>query len=134
MKMGWSEGEQTLEIFLEEDLPFLIQSPYKATLVVLKKKLQLVDSSLDLIIYQYPNFLEKIKYHLFFFFAHQISILYSNSNNDHAAPRLDFVPLRVRRDRDLFNHYYSVASAYEHQYIYSFVDKQIQDISDRSSK
>ena len=117
MKMSWSEGEQTLEIFLEEDLPFLIQSQYNNTLVVLKKKLQLVNSSLDLIIFQYPNFLEKIKYHLFFFFAHQISMLWSNSNND----------------RDLFSHYYLVASAYENQYIYSFVDKQIQDISDKLS-
>ena len=109
--MSWSEGEQTLENFLEEDLPFLIKSQYEATLVVLKKKLELLNLSLDLIVSQYPNFLEKIKYHLFFFFAHQISIICSNTNNNY----------------DFYDQYCSVALLYKNQYIYSFVDKQIQE-------
>lgn len=105
----WSEEKQTLEDFIEEDLPFLIQSHYEATIVVLKTKLQSQNRSLDAVTSDYPNFLTKVRYHLFFFFAHQISELSSHSNSD-------------------FNTLYQfVTETYQEQYIDSFVDRQIQE-------
>ena len=105
----WSEEEQTLEDFIEEDLPFLIKPHYEVTIIVLNSKLQQQNSSLDTVISHYPNFLTKVKYHLFFFFAHQISELKSDSNSD------------------LYALYQSVAETYQERYIDSFVDKQIQE-------
>ena len=107
MEMSWQE-EQILEDFLEEDLPFLIKPHYENTLIVLKRKLQVFNSSLDIVSIQYPNFLEKIRYHLFFFFAHQI-----NTNRT--------------SDRSFYASYCLVATAYQNQYIETFVENQIQD-------
>lgn len=109
--------KQTLEDFIEEDLTFLIQPDYEATIILLKHKLQSPSDavsrsqnrSLDAVISHYPNFLTKVRYHLFFFFAHQISELKSDS------------------DSDFSTYYQSVAKAYRERYINSFVDKQIQE-------
>lgn len=100
---------QSLEDFLEEDLPFLIKSHYEDTIIVIKKELQLHNLSLDFVVSQYPNFLEKIKYHLFFFFAHQMSETIPEQNND------------------LYANYCAIAKIYRNQYIYSFVENQIKD-------
>ncbi|VEP16107.1 hypothetical protein H1P_4040006 [Hyella patelloides LEGE 07179] len=103
------EKIQSLEDFLEEDLPFLIKSHYDDTIIIIKKELQLHNLSFDVVVSQYPNFLEKIKYHLFFFFAHQMSEITPEPNND------------------LYAHYCAIAKAYRNQYIYSFVENQIKD-------
>lgn len=103
------EEKQFLEVFIEEDLPFLIQPNYEATILVLTSKLQQQNRSLDAVVYDYPNFLTKVRYHLFFFFAHQINELSSDSNSD-------FDTL-----------YQFVTETYQEQYIDSFVDKQIQE-------
>ena len=105
----WSEEEQTLEDFIEEDLPFLIKPNYEATIIVLENKLRSQNSSLDTVTSHYPNFLTKVRYHLFFFFAHQISKLKSHSNSDFSTL------------------YQSVAEIYQERYIDFFVDKQIQE-------
>ena len=110
MEKSRGKRKEILEDFLEEDLPFLIEPHYKATIVVLKQKLQLINLSLDSITFHYPNFLEKIRYHLFFFFAHQINLIYSDSCDD----------------CDFYDLYCSVALSYKHQYIHSFVNEQIQ--------
>lgn len=104
----WSE-EQSLDDFLEEDLPFLIQPDYEATIIVLENRLRSQNSSLDVVISHYTNFLTKVRYHLFFFFAHQISELKSDSNSDFST------------------RYQFVAKAYQERYINFFVDKQIQE-------
>lgn len=113
----WSNEEQTLEDFIEEELPFLIQPDYEATVVVLENKLRSRQSrgaarslnlSLDTVTSYYPNFLTKVKYHLFFFFAHQMSELKLNNNSDFTT------------------HYQSIAVAYRDRYINSFAEKQIQ--------
>lgn len=109
---NWSQEEaesQTLQDFLEEDLPFLIQSHYEDTIILLKQELRSIDLSLDLILARYPNFLEKIKYHLFFFFAHQMS------------------EIELSNERDFYTEYSLIATAYRNQYIYSFVENQIKD-------
>lgn len=109
MTINESQEKQTLESFLEEDLPFLINSHYEDTIVIIKRTLQRHNYSFDLLLAQYPNFLNKIKYHLFFFFAHQMSSVKSNNNADYYA------------------HYCTVSMAYRNQYIYPFVEQQIQD-------
>lgn len=109
MTINWSEREQTLKEFLEDDLPFLIQSHYEETIIFIKQKLQEIDISFDLIIDQYPNFLEKIRYHLYFFFAHQMS------------------EMELSNSSDFYSQYCLIADIYRNQYIYSFVQKQIQD-------
>lgn len=104
----WSKEEQTLEAFIEEELPFLIQPDYEATIIVLEEKLLSHNLSLDTVTSHYPNFLTKVKYHLFFFFAHQMSELKLNNNS-------------------VATHYQSIATAYHDLYINSFAEKQIKE-------
>ena len=105
----WSEEEQTLEDFIEEDLPFLIKPHYEATIIILENKLRSQNSSIDTVTFHYPNFLTKVRYHLLFFFAHQISELKSDSNSNFSTL------------------YQSVAETYQERYIDSFVNKQVQE-------
>jgi hypothetical protein len=109
MVINWSQEEQSFSNFLEEDLPFLIQSQYEDTIVLLKKELQLLDSSLELVIAKYPSFLEKIRYHLYFFFAHQMSAMKLNNSSD------------------FYTQYFLLSTAYHNQYIYSFVENQLKE-------
>ena len=109
MTIDKSKQKQVLESFLEEDLPFLISSHYEDTIVIIKQKLQYSGSSLDILLIQYPNFLTKIRYHLFFWFAHQLDNLQSNNN------------------LDCDENYYTVSMAYRTQYIYSFVQQQLEN-------
>jgi hypothetical protein len=119
----WSMEEQTLEDFIEEDLPFLIQPDYEATVIVLEKKLRAAklacgrshNLSLDTVISNYPNFLTKVKYHLFFFFAHQMSELKLNNNND-------FTIL-----------YQTIATTYREKYLDSFAEKQINEYLEKQN-
>ena len=119
----WSKEEQTLEDFIEEDLSFLIQPDYEATVIVLEKKLRTVklaygrshNLSLDTVISHYPNFLTKVKYHLFFFFAHQMSELKLNNNND-------FTTL-----------YQTIATTYREKYLDSFAEKQINEYLEKQN-
>ena len=105
----WSKEEQALEDFIEEELPFLIQPDYEATIIVLEENLRSHNLSLDTVTSHYPNFLTKVKYHLFFFFAHQMSELKLNNKSDFATT------------------YQSIATTYRERYINSFVEKQIQE-------
>jgi hypothetical protein len=109
MVINWGQEEQNFSNFLEEDLPFLIQSQYEDTIILLKKELQLLNSSLDFVLTQYPNFLEKIRYHLYFFFAHQMS-----------AMKLD-------NGSDFYTQYFLLSTAYHNRYIYSFVENQLKE-------
>lgn len=102
-------NEPTLEAFIEEYLPLLIQPDYEATIAILEAKLKTHNLSLDRLIARYPNFLTKVRYHLFFFFAHQMSELPSDNN------------------LDLATHYRSLATTYRDRYIDSFAEKQIQE-------
>jgi hypothetical protein len=109
MVINWSKEKQTLRDFLEEDLPFLMQSHYEDTIIILKQELQSLNLSLDLVLAKYPNFLEKIRYHLYFFFAHQMSAMELNNNSD------------------FYTQYCLISTAYRNQYIDSFVEKQIKE-------
>ena len=109
MAISWAQKNQTLENFLEEDLPFLIKSHYEDTIIILKKELKSINLSLDYILIHYPNFLQRIKYHLYFSFAYQMSELRSDCNED------------------LYAHYSAIATAYRNQYIYYFVENQIRN-------
>ena len=104
-----SQKQQNWESFLEEDLPFLINSHYEDTVVMIKKKLQSYNSSLEILLIQYPNFLTKIRYHLFFWFAHQLS-----------SPRFD-------DETDYYSNYCTVSMFYRSQYVYSFVKQQLEE-------
>ena len=79
------------------------------TEITLDSVLYLLNLSLDSVILQYPNFLKKIKYHLFFFFAHQLG------------------ELKPDNKQNLYAHYCLIARAYHNQYVYAFVKQQLQD-------
>jgi hypothetical protein len=109
MSIDCNQKEQNFSSFLEEDLPFLIQPQYENTIVLLKKELQLLNSSLELVTAKYPNFLEKIRYHLYFFFAHQMS------------------GMKLDNSSNFYTQYFLLSTAYHEQYIYSFVEKQLKE-------
>lgn len=104
---------QSLEDFLEEDLPSLIKPDYENTLIHLEKRLLDFNLSIEKVSAFYPNFLEKIRFHLVFFLANQLS-----------SPKY--------RNFDNFpDRYRAVSLLFQDHYVLSFVEKQVQDILKR---
>ena len=106
---------QSLEDFLEEDLPFLITPDYENTILYLEKRLLDFNLSIDKVSAYYPNFLERIRFHLVFFLANQL-----NSSKYRGFDNF--------RDR-----YRAVSLVFQDHYVLSFVEKQVLDILKRQN-
>lgn len=101
---------QSLEEFLEDDLPSLIKPDYENTIIHLEKRLVDFNLSIEKVLVYYPNFLEKIRFHLVFFLANQL-----NSS-------------KYREFDNFQDRYRAVSLLYQDHYVLSFVEKQVQDI------
>jgi len=101
---------QSLDDFLEEDLPSLIKPDYENTLIHLERRLLDFNSSIEKVSVYYPNFLEKIRFHLVFFLANQL-----NSS-------------KYRGLDNFQDRYRAVSLLFQDHYVLSFVEKQVQDI------
>ncbi len=104
---------QSLEDFLEEDLPLLIKPDYENTITHLKRRLLDFDLSIAKVSDYYPNFLEKIRFQLVFFLVNQLN----------SAKYLEFDSFQER--------YRAVSLIYQDHYVHSFVEKQVQEILQR---
>lgn len=106
---------QSLEDFLEEDLPSLIKPDYENTLTHLDRRLLDFDLSIEKVSTDYPNFLEKIRFHLVFFLANQL-----NSE-------------KYRQFDNFQDRYRAISLLYQDHYVLSFVEKQVQAILKRQA-
>ncbi len=106
--MHWINAEKSLEQFLEEDLPFLVKPHFKDTLTIILEHVRVFQISMDMIIEEYPNFMETLNIQIYLYFAERMSQRRFSSNSD------------------FYQCYSLIAVDYQNQFIYSIAESQIK--------
>ncbi len=100
--------EKSLEEFLEQDLPFLVKPHFKDTLTIILEYLKFFHVSIDVILEQYPNFIETLNIQIYLYFAERMNKKVFTANSD------------------FYQYYCAIAVDYQSQFIYSVAESQIK--------